>query len=97
MSYIHMKEEWKLFTGWLILVIILLASDCTNAPNGAINIPYKQPIRYELIEPLGTKHTYREQPLVDKSYYCFIHEAPEIIWEDRGIMKVRTWTGPKFR
>ena len=49
-----MREEWKLFTSWFILVIILLLSDCTNAPNGAINIPYKQPIRYELIEPLGT-------------------------------------------
>ena len=92
-----MKEEWKLLSGWLILVFILLSSECTGAPNGAINIPYKQPIRYELIEPLGTKHTYREQPLVGKSYYCFIHEAPEIIWEDRGIMKVRTYTGPKFR
>jgi len=95
-SYIHMREEWKLFTGWLILVILLLLSGCTNAPNGAFNIPYKQPIRYELIEPLGTKHLYREQPLVDKSYYCFIHEAPEIIWEDRGTMKVRTYTGPKW-
>ena len=92
-----MREEWKLFTGWLLLVIVLLLSDCTNAPNDRINIPYKQPVRYELIEPLGTKHLYREQPLVDKSYYCFIHEAPEIIWEDRGIMKVRTYTGPKFR
>ena len=92
-----MREEWKLFTGWLLLVIVLLLSDCTNAPNDRINIPYKQPVRYELIEPLGTKHLYREQPLVDKSYYCFIHEAPEIIWEDRGTMKVRTYTGPKFR
>ena len=54
-----MKEEWKLFTGWLLLVIVLLLSDCTNAPNDRINIPYKQPVRYELIEPLGTKHLYR--------------------------------------
>ncbi len=97
MSYINMKKEWKLFWGWFILVVMLLLSDCTNAPNGAINIPYKQPIRYELIEPLGTKHSYREQPLVGKSYYCFIHEAPEIIWEDRGVKKVRRYTGPKFR
>ena len=96
MSYIHMKEEWKLFSGWLILVFILLSSECTGAPNGAINIPYKPPVRYELIEPLGTKHSYREQPLVDKSYYCFIHEAPEIIWDDRGVMKVRRYTGPKW-
>ena len=91
-----MKEEWKLLSGWLILVFILLSSECTGAPNGAINIPYKPPVRYELIEPLGTKHSYREQPLVDKSYYCFIHEAPEIIWEDRGVMKVRRYTGPKW-
>ena len=49
MSYIHMKEEWKLFTGWLLLVIVLLLSDCTNAPNDRINIPYKQPVIYELI------------------------------------------------
>jgi|TARA_B100001105_G_scaffold221966_1_gene189958 hypothetical protein len=91
-----MKEEWKLLSGWLILVFILLSSECTGAPNGAINIPYKPPVRYELIEPLGTKHSYREQPLVGKSYYCFIHEAPEIIWEDRGVMKVRRYTGPKW-
>ena len=91
-----MKEDWKLVSGWLILVFILLSSECTGAPNGAINIPYKPPVRYELIEPLGTKHTYREQPFVGKSYYCFIHEAPEIIWEDRGVMKVRRYTGPKW-
>ena len=96
MSYIHIKDEWKLFIGYLIIVILLLLSGCTTAPNGAFNIPYKPPIRYELVEPLGTKHTYREQPLVGKSYYCFIHENPEIIWEDRGIMKVRTYTGPKW-
>ena len=92
-----MKEEWKLFSGWLILVIILLASDCTNAPNGAINIPYKQPIRYELIEPLGTKHKYRKEPIVDKSYYCLIHEVPEIIYEIDGTKRVRQWTGHSWR
>ena len=91
-----MKDEWKLFIGYVIIVILLLLSGCTSAPNGAFNIPYKPPIRYELVEPLGTKHTYREQPLVGKSYYCFIHEAAEIIWEDRGVMKVRTYTGPKW-
>ena len=96
MSYIHIKDEWKLFIGYLIIVILLLLSGCTTAPNGAFNIPYTPPIRYELIEPLGTKHTYREQPLVGKSYYCFIHEAAEIIWEDRGVKKVRTYTGPKW-
>ena len=92
-----MKEEWKLFTGWLILVIILLASDCTNAPNGAFNIPYKQPIRYELVEPLGTKHKYRKEPIVDKSYYCIVHEVPEIIYEIDGTKRVRQWTGHSWR
>ena len=92
-----MKEEWKLFWGWFILVVILLLSDCTNARDDRINIPYKPPIRYELIEPLGTKHSYREQPLVDKSYYCLIHEAPEIIYEINGIKKVRRWTGHSWR
>ena len=92
-----MKEEWKLFTGWLILVIILLASDCTNAPNGAINIPYKPPIRYELVEPLGTKHLYREQPLVGKSYYCIIHEYPETIYVVEDTKRVRRWSGYDWR
>ena len=92
-----MKEEWKLFTGWLILVIVLLLSDCTNAPNGAINIPYKPPIRYELIEPLGTKHSYKEEPLVDKSYYCLIHEAPEIIYVIEDTKRVRRWSGHDWR
>ena len=61
-----MKEEWKLFYAWLLLVIILLSSDCTGAP---VSVP---PI-YELVEPLGTKHLYRKEPLVGKSYYCIIH------------------------
>jgi len=97
MSYIHMKEEWKLFSGWLILVIVLLLSDCTNAPNGAINIPYTEPIRYELIEPLGTKHLYKKEPIVDKSYYCLIHEAAEIIYEIDGTKRVRRWSGHNWR
>ena len=87
-----MKDEWKLFTGWVIIVTLLLLSECTSAPN----ITNKN-ITHELIEPLGTKHKYRKKPIVDKSYYCLIHEAPEIIWEDRGAMKVRQWTGYKFR
>ena len=92
MSYINMNDEWKLFSGWVIIVTLLLSSECTSAPN----ITNKR-ITHELIEPLGTKHKYRKKPIVDKSYYCLIHEAPEIIWEDRGAMKVRQWTGYKFR
>jgi len=62
--------------GWIISTII----SCTTAP---IN---KQVIRhgvidyYELVEPLGTKHLYRTEPLIDKTYYCLIHEVPEIIY-----------------
>ena len=34
MSYIHMKDEWKLFIGWLAIVILLLLSGCASvAPN----------------------------------------------------------------
>ena len=97
MSYIHIKEEWKLFTGWLILIIVLLLSDCTNAPI------HNQVIRqgvidyHELIEPLGTKHKYKKEPIVDKSYYCLNHEAPEIIYEIDGTKRIRRWTGPDFR
>jgi len=96
MSYINIKDEWKLFIAWMLLVILLLLSGCTNAPNGAFNVPHKEPIRYELIEPLGTKHLYKHEPLVDKTYYCIIHEAPEIIWERDGIKKVRRYTGPNW-
>ena len=62
--------------GWIISTII----SCTTAP---IN---KQVIRhgvidyYELVEPLGTKHLYRTEPLIDKTYYCLIHEVPEVIY-----------------
>ena len=31
MSYIHMKEEWKLFIAWAILVILLLLSGCASS------------------------------------------------------------------
>jgi pectin methylesterase-like acyl-CoA thioesterase len=34
MSYINMKDEWKLFIGWLAIVILLLLSGCASvAPN----------------------------------------------------------------
>jgi len=95
--WIKFKEKWIDPLVWIIIIIVLLLSDCTNAPNGAINIPYKEPIRYELIEPLGTKHLYKKEPIVGKYYYCLIHEVPEIIWEDNGVKKVRTYRGPKFR
>ena len=76
--------------GWIMFSII----SCTTAP---IN---KQVIRhgvidyYELVEPLGTKHLYKVEPIVDKTYYCLIHEAPEVIYESDGIKKIRRWSGP---
>jgi len=34
MSYINMKDEWKLFIGWLVIVILLLLSGCASVtPN----------------------------------------------------------------
>ena len=86
-----MREEWKLFFGWLIFVILLLSSECTSAPNTTI------PSTYELIEPLGTKHLYKKEPLVGKSYYCINHEAPEIIYELDGSKRVRRWSGHDWR
>ena len=90
MSYIHIREEWKLFIGWLIIVFLLLSSDCTSAPSIV-------PTTYELVEPLGTKHKYRKKPIIDKSYYCIIHEVPEIIYEIDGTKRVRQWTGHSWR
>ena len=85
-----MQDEWKLFTGWLLLVILLLASDCTNAPSIV-------PSTYELIEPLGTTHRYRKMPLVGKSYYCIIHEYPETIYVVEDTKRVRRWSGYDWR
>ena len=51
----------------------------------------------ELIEPLGTKHLYKKEPLVSKSYYCINHEAPEIIYEIDGSKRVRRWSGHDWR
>ena len=90
-----MKDEWKLFSGWVIIVSLLLLSECTSAPN--TRIPSNKYITHELIEPLGTKHKYRKKPIVDKSYYCLIHEVPEIIYEIDGTKRVRQWTGHSWR
>ena len=40
MSYINIKDEWKLFISWLAIVILLLLSGCASvAPtnNGLMN------------------------------------------------------------
>jgi hypothetical protein len=51
----------------------------------------------ELIEPLGTKHKYKKEPLVGKSYYCLNHEAPEVVYELNGNKRVRRWSGHDWR
>ena len=80
---------------WAFCMSIILGSyilcGCTSAP---INVPYTT---YELVEPLGTKHKYRKEPNLDKSYYCIIHEVPEIIYEIDGTKRVRQWTGHSWR
>ncbi len=94
-----MKDHYRFILffilGWIIFSII----SCTNARihnqvirHGVINY-------YELIEPLGTKHLYRVEPIVGKSYYCINHEAPEIIYrlDSDSILtkRVRRWVIPK--
>lgn len=95
MAYIHMKEEWKLFWGYMLIVFLVLLSQCscTLAPPSNTNTT----VTYELVEPLGTLHRYRKDPLVGKSYYCLIHEAPEIIYVIEDTKRVRRWTGHDWR
>ena len=89
-----MKEEWKLFWGYMVIIFLLLLSqcNCTSAPIGSTGTT-----TYELIEPLGTLHRYKKEPLVGKSYYCLIHEAPEIIYVVEDTKRVRRWTGYDWR
>ena len=93
-----MKIEWDLFfpapsyrsIGWFLLITILLSSDCASAP---VSVPPT----YDLIEPLGTVHKYRKEPLVGKSYYCIIHEYPETVYVVDDIKRVRRWSGYDWR
>jgi hypothetical protein len=96
MSYINIKDEWKLFIGYIILVILLLLSGCTSSPSGAIVIPHKEHPTYSITEPLGTIHTYRTKPLIIDNkrleLYCLIHSYPEVIIKLRtGEWRVRQW------
>jgi hypothetical protein len=96
MSYINMRDEWKLFWGWVILVILLLLSGCTSSPSGAIVIPHKVYPTYSITEPLGTIHTYRTKPIIIDNkrleLYCLIHVYPEVIIKLRtGEWRVRQW------
>ena len=95
MTKIEIQDSYEISQKNFIKLTLIISS--IRNLRSELNIPYKQPIRYELIEPLGTKHLYKKEPIVDKSYYCLIHEAAEIIWEDKGVKKVRRYTGPKWR
>ena len=79
--------------GWIMFSII----GCSNAPIQSHSIKRGVIDYHELIEPLGTKHLYRSKPVVDKTLYCLIHNSAETIWLDRGIKKVRRYTGPRWR
>ena len=96
MNYIHIQKG-DVIIRWLLLVLLLLSSDCTGAPIHSQAIRHGVIDYYELIEPLGTKHLYRKEPLVDKSYYCLIHEAPEIIYVIEDTKRVRRWSGHDWR
>ena len=96
MSYIHIQKG-DVIIRWLLLVLLLLSSDCTGAPIHSQAIRHGVIDYYELVEPLGTKHLYRKEPLVDKSYYCLIHEAPEIIYVIEDTKRVRRWSGHDWR
>ena len=65
---------------FFILVWIMIS--CTNAPIHNQVIRHGVIDYYELIEPLGIKHLYREKPVVNKDtiYYCLIHKSTEIIY-----------------
>ena len=71
-----------------LLFIIILTNSCTNAQNGAINIPSPEPpITYNISEKMGTQHRYRENifdldlPMDNHklTQYCLIHERTENI------------------
>ena len=96
MSYINIKDEWKLLIGWFVFVILLLLFGCTSSPSGAIVIPHKVYPTYSITEPLGTIHRYRMKPIIvdDKrlELYCFVHGYPEVIIKLRaGKWRVRRW------
>ena len=95
MSYINIKDEWKLFFGYIVFVILLLLFSCTSSPSGAIVIPHKVYPTYSITEPLGTIHTYRTKPFNKQlELYCFVHGYPEVIIKLRtGKWRVRRWGG----
>ena len=91
-----MKNQYRFILffvlGWIMFSIL----SCTAVPIRKEVIRHGVIDYYELVEPLGTKHLYREEPIVDKIYYCLIHEVPEIIYESDGKKRIRRWIGPDW-
>ena len=81
MSYINIKDEWKLFWGWIILVILLLLSGCAST-----NQDGKTETHYPLIDTRLKIHKYKEniQWMIFPKHntkltqYCSVHFE----WED---------------
>ena len=80
MSYINIKDEWKLFWGWIILVILLLLSGCAST-----NQDGKTETHYPLLDTSFKLHKYKNNiqwvlfPKNDKrTEYCSVH----FVWED---------------
>ena len=68
-----MKEEWKLFWGWFILVILLLLSSCASM----LQVP-----NYKFIDMRGKIHSYKKEIKgLNKTvtHYCQKHYEWETI------------------
>ena len=80
MSYINMKEEWKLFWGWLILVTVLLLSGCSSTNKNGVEEKH-----YPLLDTSFKLHKYKHNIqwvlFVEhdrRTEYCSVHFE----WED---------------
>ena len=92
-----MKNYYRFILFFILGWILFSIFSCSIAPIHSHSIKRGVIDYHELIEPLGTKHLYRSKPVVDKTLYCLIHNSAETIWLDRGIKKVRRYTGPRWR
>jgi hypothetical protein len=80
MGYINMKEEWKLFWGWFILVILLLASGCSSTNQSGTTETH-----YPLLDTSFKLHKYKHNiqwvlfvKNKKRTEYCSVH----FVWED---------------
>ena len=75
-----MKEEWKLFWGWFILVILLLASGCSSTNQSGTTETH-----YPLLDTRLKLHKYKDNiqwvlfvKNNPRTEYCSVH----FVWED---------------